>query len=72
MHFGSLLEHTLATFFDFPMILGALWESLGVPFSKTNVIFSRSGFRLILKSLLGGAGARGGVPLSLLICKYWN
>ena len=55
-------------FCDFGCTLGVL----GAPFSKKNVFFSRSGFRFILKSLLGGAGARGLVPLSLLICKYWN
>ena len=47
------------------MILGALWESLGAPFSEKNVFGSRSDFRLIFESLLGEAGGRGGTPLSL-------
>ena len=43
----------------FFVILGALWGSLGAPFSEENVFGSRSDFCLIFESLLGGAGGRG-------------
>ena len=47
------------------LILGALWESLWVPFSEKTKLVFRYVFLLILDPIWGGAGGRGSVPLGL-------
>ena len=69
VHSRSLLAPTLPHFCDF----GCPWGvPLGLLFQRKRLLGLRYDFWLLFESLLGGAGARGLVPLSLLICKYWN